>query len=57
MNPRTLRRHREKARKGLPHPALHLGRPARETTEANDARALEFCEAVLACLEKGESLF
>ena len=32
----------------------NLGRPARETTDSRDTQALEFCEAVLACLEKGE---
>ena len=79
MNPRTHRRHRERARNGLPphgfrwakegekgispnkdtremvRVSQNLGRPARETTDNKDARALEFCEAVLACLEKGES--
>lgn len=63
MNPRTLRRHRERERMGLPVPGYRkdakgkplpkLGRPAGETAQARDALALEFCEAVFACLEEG----
>ena len=63
MNPRTLRRHRERERMGLPVPGYRkdennnplpkLGRPAGETAKVRDAFALEFCEAVFAALEEG----
>lgn len=53
MNPRTHRRHRQRAREGKPPPKPRLGRPSGETTKVRDAEALQFCEAVLACLEKG----
>lgn len=54
MNPRTLRRHRQRAREGKPPPKPSLGRPSGETARARDAEALQFCEAVFACLEAGE---
>ena len=54
MNPRTHRRHRQRAREGKPHPKPRLGRPSGETARARDAEALQFCEAVFACLEDGE---
>jgi hypothetical protein len=54
MNPRTHRRHRQRAREGKPPPKPSLGRPSGETARARDAEALQFCEAVFACLEAGE---
>ena len=54
MNPRTHRRHREKERQGEPPPDPRLGRPSGETARARDAEALQFCEAVFSCLEKGQ---
>ena len=54
MNSRTIRRHRERERTGAPPPDSRLGRPSGETARARDAEALQFCEAVFACLEDGE---